>query len=195
MLVRFVCAYADWFCSCGVGIIGGVQQALVNVEYFPTDNPDQTVQTGSQSVLSGVLVASLLLGAFLGCFVAVWLANKKGLRFALRIAALDCVVMSVCLALAPNFWLIVVARTLLGMSIGFAAAIIPWYVTDAIPAATRGSIGTIFQINICAFILVAEIVNYVRPKAAPRMLAQACRRAEHRGFLCAVRVLMLLSLP
>jgi Na+/melibiose symporter-like transporter len=33
-------------------------------------------------------------------------------------------------------------------------------VTDAIPPATRGSIGTIFQINICAFILVGEIVNY-----------------------------------
>lgn len=32
--------------------------------------------------------------------------------------------------------------------------------TDSVPAAIRGSIGTIFQINICGFILVAELINY-----------------------------------
>lgn len=43
---------------------------------------------------------------------------------------------------------------------GFATALCPWYVTDAVPVNIRGSIGTIFQINICGFILVAELINY-----------------------------------
>jgi len=160
--IAISCAGGAMYGMCS-GIIGGVQQALVNIEFFP-QHPipeDQTQQTGTQATLSGVLVASLLLGAFVGCFIAVWLANKKGLRFALRIAALDCIIMSVLVAASPNYALMVTARTLLGMSIGFACAIVPWYVTDAIPEATRGSIGTIFQINICGFILVAEIINYL----------------------------------
>ncbi len=138
------------------GIIGGVQTAIVQGEYFPQDDKSR------RSILSGVLVACLLLGAFVGCFIAVWLGNKRGMRFSFRVAALNCVIMSILMAVVPGFELLVLFRTLLGLSIGFACALVPWYVTDSIPAATRGSIGTIFQIGICAFILVSQIINYVR---------------------------------
>ena len=140
---------------CSAGVIGGIQEAIVKSRFFP-DAPST-----EQASMSGVLTACLLLGAFIGCFLGVAAGNRWGHRFSLRITGINCLVCSVVLAFVPNFALIVIVRTMLGLSVGFATALCPWYVTDAIPAATRGSIGTIFQINICAFILVGEIVNYL----------------------------------
>jgi len=150
-------------CSCAggavyglsAGIIGGVNDAIIKDRYFKEDTDSV------QAALGGTLVACLLVGAFIGCFLGVYSGNRFGHRVSFRIAALNCIVMSVLLAVLPGFPLLVIARTLLGISVGFATALVPWYVNDSVDAAVSGSIGTIYQINICGFILVAEIINYV----------------------------------
>ena len=109
--------------------------------YFPHDT------SSVQASLSGLLTASLLLGAFVGCFLGVDFGNRFGRRVAFRITAAITIVMSVLLAVVPSFEALVILRTLLGLAVGLATALCPWYVTDAIPANIRGSIGTIFQVR------------------------------------------------
>jgi SP family arabinose:H+ symporter-like MFS transporter len=48
-----------------------------------------------------------------------------------------------------------------GLSVGLSAVLVPSFVNDSVDKSVSGSIGTIFQINICAWILLAQIVNYV----------------------------------
>lgn len=107
-----------------------------------------------------MLTACILIGATFGCFLGVDFGNRFGRRVAFRITGAVCVITGVLLAFMPSFALIVMMRTLLGVSIGLVTALCPWYVNESVPAAIRGSIGTVFQINICAFIFVAEVVNF-----------------------------------
>jgi MFS family permease len=137
-----------------LGIIGGISDAIIKDRFFPN------ATSSRQSIMSGVLTASLLLGAFAGSFLGVDAGNRFGHRLSFRFTGISCIIASVALALMPNFELICIVRMLLGVSVGFTSALAPWYVNDAIPAATRGSLGTIFQISVCAFILVGEICNY-----------------------------------
>jgi MFS family permease len=90
------------------GIIGGVNDAIVKARYFP-DEADNT-----QAVLGGVLVSCLLVGAFVGCFLGVDFSNRFGRRVSFRITAINCIVMSVLLAVLPGFPLLIITRTLLG---------------------------------------------------------------------------------
>ena len=108
---------------CVAGIIGGISDAMVKDRFFP----DST--SGRQSIMSGILTASLLLGAFAGCFLGVDAGNRWGHRVAFRITGAICTVMSIALALMPTFELIVIARMLLGVSVGFTSALAPWYGT------------------------------------------------------------------
>jgi SP family galactose:H+ symporter-like MFS transporter len=138
------------------GIIGGLNDPIIKGKFFSDDSDSQ------QSLMEGVLTACILVGAFAGCFMCVEVANRWGRRLAFRIIGVVALVSSILLAFMPTFPLIVLVRTILGISVGFCAAACPWYVTDSVSAATRGSVGTVFQINVCAFILLAEIINYVR---------------------------------
>jgi MFS family permease len=77
-------------------------------------------------VYSGILTACLLLGAFLGCFGGVECGTRYGRPISFRITGLNAMVMSILLAFVPGYWLIVLVRTLLGVSVGFATALCPW---------------------------------------------------------------------
>jgi len=136
------------------GVIGGISEGMIKDVFFPDESKDV------QGTMTGLLTACVLIGAFIGCFAVVWAANKWGRRFALRLTGLVCMFGATALAFIPGFGLIVVARTVLGLAVGAATALCPWYVTESVPANVRGSIGTVFQLNVCGFILLAQIVNF-----------------------------------
>jgi MFS family permease len=108
----------------------------------------------------GFATGSLALGAIIGCVIAGKIANKKGRRPGLLIAASVFCISSLFMAFAPNRDLFIASRFAAGIGVGMASMLSPLYIGEIAPAAYRGRMVAINQLTIVLGILITNIVNY-----------------------------------
>jgi sugar porter (SP) family MFS transporter len=108
----------------------------------------------------GFATGSLALGAIIGCVFAGKIADKKGRRPGLLIAACVFCISSLLMALAPNRDLFIVSRFAAGIGVGMASMLSPLYIGEVAPAPYRGRMVAINQLTIVLGILITNIVNY-----------------------------------
>src|SRR5688572_11858755 len=108
----------------------------------------------------GFATGSLALGAMIGCVSAGKLADKKGRRPGLLIAAAVFGISSLGMAFSPNRDFFIAARFLAGIGVGMASMLSPMYIAEIAPAAYRGRMVAINQLTIVLGILVTNLVNY-----------------------------------
>jgi sugar porter (SP) family MFS transporter len=125
------------------------------------------------SIQLGWSVASLTLAATLAMLLAGPLSDRIGRRPVLRIAAVLFTVSAVASALAPNFALLVAARMVGGLGVGAALIIAPMYIAEMAPAAIRGRLVSLNQLNIVIGISMAFFSNYLILRAGQSDLAWA----------------------
>lgn len=109
--------------------------------------------------LSGLVVASLLLGAAAGAGSAGPLSDRLGRRNLILMAAVTFSVGAIGAALSPSVAVLVLFRIVLGLAVGAAALIVPLYLSEIAPTEIRGAISSLNQLMITVGILVAFIVN------------------------------------
>jgi sugar porter (SP) family MFS transporter len=109
----------------------------------------------------GWSVASLALAATLAMLAAGPLSDRFGRKPVLRCAAVLFAISALASAIAPNFGALVVARIIGGLGVGAALIIAPMYIAEIAPAASRGRMVSINQLNIVIGISVAFFSNYV----------------------------------
>jgi len=109
----------------------------------------------------GVTVSTALWGTLLGALTLGRPGDQFGSRAVLKFigllyfgAALGC-------ALAWNLASFLVFRFLIGVAIGGSSVLAPVYIAEASPAAQRGALVGLFQINIVIGILLAYVSNFV----------------------------------
>lgn len=108
----------------------------------------------------GMLTASVSLGAMIGAGFSTRLNDKLGRRGTIQIAAVLVFVATIAATFAPGFWLLVTARTVIGVGVGFSSATVPTYLSELAPARLRGALGTLNQIFIVTGILIAFLMGY-----------------------------------
>jgi MFS transporter, SP family, xylose:H+ symportor len=109
----------------------------------------------------GFTVASALIGAIVGCAVVAKptdVLGRRGVLFGL--AALFLIASTGC-ALSWNLGSFIVFRFLGGVAVGGASVVAPVYISELSPAAYRGRLVTITQLNIVMGILLAYLSNYL----------------------------------
>ena len=109
----------------------------------------------------GWSVASLALAATFAMMVAGPLSDKFGRKPILRVAAVLFAVSAVASALATSFPMLVSARIIGGLGVGMALIIAPMYIAEISPAADRGRMVSLNQLNIVVGISVAFFTNYL----------------------------------
>lgn len=109
----------------------------------------------------GWAVASLTLTSTLAMLGAGPLSNRIGRVGVLRAAALLFFVSAIGCALAPGYTLLVVARMLGGFAVGAALIVAPMYIAEVAPAAMRGRLVSLNQLNIVIGISAAFFSNYL----------------------------------
>jgi sugar porter (SP) family MFS transporter len=109
----------------------------------------------------GITVSTALWGTLLGALTLGRPGDQFGSRAVLKFigllyfgAALGC-------ALAWNLASFLVFRFLIGVAIGGSSVLAPVYIAEASPAAQRGALVGLFQINIVIGILLAYVSNFV----------------------------------
>ncbi|MBT8099334.1 MAG: sugar porter family MFS transporter [Gammaproteobacteria bacterium] len=109
----------------------------------------------------GWSVSSLALTATLAMMVAGPISDRIGRRPVLMLAAVLFAASAIASALAPNFFLLVLARMVGGLGVGAALIIAPMYIAEIAPAEVRGRMVSFNQLNIVIGISAAFFSNYL----------------------------------
>jgi len=108
----------------------------------------------------GFATGSLALGAMIGCVAAGKIADKKGRKPGLLIAASIFGISSLFMASAPSRDFFIASRFIAGIGVGMASMLSPMYIAEIAPAAYRGRMVAINQLTIVLGILITNLVNY-----------------------------------
>ena len=108
-----------------------------------------------------------LMGCLVGSLVAGILSDKFGRKRLLILAALLFVVSSLATGLANTFSVFVAWRIVGGVAIGIASNLSPMYIAEIAPAAIRGKLVSLNQLNIVIGIVLAQVVNWLVAQPVP----------------------------
>ncbi|WP_274968047.1 sugar porter family MFS transporter [Succinimonas amylolytica] len=112
----------------------------------------------SDNVISWV-VGSMMGGATAGALVSGTLTRQLGRKYSLVISATCFVLGALGCALAWNGTVLIIARIIVGISIGVASFTAPLYLSEVAPKSIRGTMITMYQLLITIGILTSFVVN------------------------------------
>ncbi|MGC2475432.1 MAG: sugar porter family MFS transporter [Candidatus Sulfotelmatobacter sp.] len=106
------------------------------------------------------VVSVVLIGAMVGAMAGGAIADRIGRRATLVWAGIVFIVGSVLAPLSPNVATLIVARTIIGIGIGFTSVTAPVYVSELAPPQSRGMLIGLYQFALTIGIALADLVGY-----------------------------------
>ena len=88
--------------------------------------------------MNGIVVSTVLVGAFVGAIFSGRLADRFGRKRMLIFDALIFIIGTTITSVAPSIAWIIVGRFVVGIAIGIASYIAPLYISEIAPAKSRG---------------------------------------------------------
>lgn len=107
-----------------------------------------------------VLVIAVLIGVMIGALIGGTVADRVGRRKTLIWGAILFIAGSILAPLSPNVYVLFVARTLLGIAVGFTSVTAPVYVSELAPPQSRGMLIGLYQFALTSGIALADLVGY-----------------------------------
>src|ERR1700678_3354458 len=112
------------------------------------------------TMMQEVLVISVLVGVMIGALIGGTVADRIGRRKTLIWGAVLFIAGSILAPLSPNVYVLFIARSLLGVAVGFTSVTAPVYVSELAPPKTRGMLIGLYQFALTSGIAVADLVGY-----------------------------------
>ncbi|MCD4549587.1 sugar porter family MFS transporter [Schaalia sp. lx-260] len=119
---------------------------------------------GLSSLMTGIVVSIVSLGAAVGALLAGGAANRFGRIRVMIAAAIFFAISALMSGLSFDVWQLIGWRLLGGLGVGIAAVIAPAYIAEIAPADKRGRLGTLQQLAIAVGIFGSFISNFVLVK-------------------------------
>lgn len=117
----------------------------------------------TNALIVGCITSAVMFGAVFGGAVAGQLSDRFGRRKMILVSAVVFAVFAILSMVAPNngsIYLIIV-RTLLGLAVGAASALVPAYMSEMAPANARGSLSGLNQTMIVSGMLLSYIMDFL----------------------------------
>lgn len=116
---------------------------------------------GLSTLMEGLVVSSIMLGAVIGAATAGFLSDRFGRKRILIIGGAFFLVAAVWSALAIGPIALIVARVAGGYGIGLTAALAVTYITESAPASIRGLLAFSYQLLAVCGIFLTNVINYI----------------------------------
>jgi sugar porter (SP) family MFS transporter len=113
------------------------------------------------TIAEELVVSIVLIGAMTGAIVGGAVADRIGRRATLVWAAGIFIVGSLLAPLASNVTVLIVARAIIGLGIGFTSVTAPVYVSELAPPQRRGMLIGLYQFALTVGIALADLVGYL----------------------------------
>jgi len=114
--------------------------------------------------LEEVVVSIVLIGAMAGALIGGAIAYSIGRRTTLAWAGAIFIVGSVLAPLSPTVAVLILARAIIGVGIGFTSVTAPVYVSELAPPQSRGMLIGLYQFALTLGIAFADLVGYALAK-------------------------------
>jgi sugar porter (SP) family MFS transporter len=112
------------------------------------------------TLLEELVVSIVLIGAMIGAIVGGAIADRIGRRATLVWAGGIFIAGSVLAPLSANVFVLIVARAIIGIGIGFTSVTAPVYVSELAPPQSRGMLIGLYQFALTVGIALANLVGY-----------------------------------
>src|SRR5271166_6972884 len=112
------------------------------------------------TVMEELVVSIVLVGAMIGAMVGGAVADRIGRRATLVWAGGIFIAGSVLAPLSPNVTVLIIARAIIGIGIGFTSVTAPVYVSELAPPQSRGMLIGLYQFALTSGIALADLVGY-----------------------------------
>jgi sugar porter (SP) family MFS transporter len=113
------------------------------------------------TIAEELVVSIVLIGAMTGALVGGAVADRIGRRKTLIWAAGVFIVGSLLAPLASNVTVLIIARAIIGLGIGFTSVTAPVYVSELAPPQSRGMLIGLYQFALTVGIALADLVGYL----------------------------------
>ena len=114
--------------------------------------------------LEEVVVSIVLIGAMAGALIGGAIADRIGRQTTLVWAGAIFIVGSVLAPLSPTVAVLILARAIIGVGIGFTSVTAPVYVSELAPPQSRGMLIGLYQFALTLGIAFADLVGYALAK-------------------------------
>ncbi|MDQ6920101.1 MAG: MFS transporter, partial [Candidatus Dormibacteraeota bacterium] len=143
------------FTAATIGVIYGYDLAnIAGALLFITKEFHLT--TGGQELVTTTVVVGEVLGAIVGGP----LANLIGRKRTMLLLAISYAVFALLSGVAASVEMLVVARFLLGLTVGISVVVVPVFVAESSPAQIRGALMVLYQVATVVGIIVAYLVDF-----------------------------------
>ena len=112
------------------------------------------------TLMEELVVSIVLIGAMIGAIVGGAVADRIGRRATLVWAAGIFILGSVLAPLSTGVTMLIVARAIIGVGIGFTSVTAPVYVSELAPPQSRGMLIGLYQFALTLGIALADLVGY-----------------------------------
>lgn len=116
---------------------------------------------GLSTLMEGLVVSSIMLGAVIGAATAGFLSDRFGRKRILITGGAFFLVATVWSALTIGPIALIVARVAGGYGIGLTAALAVTYITESAPANIRGLLAFSYQLLAVCGIFLTNVINYI----------------------------------
>lgn len=148
------------------GLLFGVDTGVINGAIPYMASPQQLNLTPAEE---GLVTSGITLGAAIGALIIGKLADRYGRKKMLVCLALIFFMGTLMCSVAPNAFLMIIFRFLLGLAVGGASVIVPTYLAEVSTAALRGRLVTQNELMITGGQLLAFTVNAVLGSCFPHV--------------------------
>ncbi|MGB8406189.1 MAG: sugar porter family MFS transporter [Mycobacterium sp.] len=141
--------------AASIGVIYGYDLSnIAGALLFITD--EFRLSTHQQELVTTAVV----IGQLAGAIGAGALANRIGRKNSMVLVAFTYAAFALFSAFAPTVPILLTARLLLGLTIGVSIVVVPVFVAESAPAATRGRLLVAYQVATVAGIIIGYLTAY-----------------------------------
>lgn len=140
------------------GLLFGIDTGIINGALIYMSSPKELNLTPNDQ---GLVTSAITLGAAVGAIFAGRISDKIGRKHLLWYLSVWFIIFTILCSTAPNAWIMIISRALLGLAVGGVSVIVPTYLSELSTPDIRGRFVTQNELMIVTGQLLAFVVNAV----------------------------------